>query len=178
MATRHDQITRAQCVTPRCRRPLLNTDKGQLGLIWSSQTAIQVERHHSLCLHFAARNSHSFQHFQLFNIWILPTTTCHPSILTYSFNILTPAVAHHGRSDAPEALFTSVLCGCCCSHRCRQILTVGGKILALRTCSRQSLNATDVTWMEEWIDGWMNGYGRKDSYWLQALESMPSRGER
>ena len=41
-------------------------------------------------------------------------------------------VASHQPSDAPEPLITSVLCGCCCSHRCRQIQTSGEGILALR----------------------------------------------
>ncbi len=57
------------------------------------------------------------------------------------------------------------LSGCCCLHCCRQILTFGGdKILALRS-SAQPRNAADVIEFG-WIDGWMNGYGRKDSYWL------------
>ena len=65
----------AQHTRPRCRPAhLLNTDKGQLGLIWSSQIAMQVERHYFLCLHFAARNSYSFRHFQLFDFSILTIT--------------------------------------------------------------------------------------------------------
>ena len=50
----------------RCRPPLLDIDKGQLGRIRSSQIAMQVERHQFFGLHFAARNSHSFQHFHFF----------------------------------------------------------------------------------------------------------------
>ena len=66
---------------------------------------------------FAAQNLYSFQ---LFNFSILVTMACHHlSILVIPFDILMPAVAHHGPSYAPEALFTSILCGCCSLHRCR-----------------------------------------------------------
>ncbi len=73
--------------------------------------------------------------FDFFDFSILPTTAYHPSTLTYYFDILTPAVAHPGRSDAPEALFTSVLCGCCCPHRCRQILQLRSSA-PLQICAR------------------------------------------
>ena len=53
----------------------------------------------------------------------------YPSITTHSFDILIPFVARHGPSDAPEPLFTSVLCGCCCLRRCRQFLIYGEKKL-------------------------------------------------
>ena len=52
-------------------------DQGRLYHIRASPVAKQVERHHFLCLHFAAcfaaRNSYSFQHFRLSNFSILPT---------------------------------------------------------------------------------------------------------
>ena len=62
-----------------------------------------------------------------------------PSTTTHSFDILISFVARHRPSDAPEPLFTSVLCGRCCLHRCRQILTYGEKKLgkawqSLATC--------------------------------------------
>ena len=65
--------------------------------------------------------------FNFSNFSILDPTAYHPSTSTCSFDILIPTVAQYGPFDTPEPLFTSVLCVCCCSHRCRQILIVGEK---------------------------------------------------
>ena len=92
-------------------------------------------------------------------------TACHLSTLTYSFDILTPAVAHHGRSDVPGALFTSDLCGCRCLHCCRQILTFGGEKPwrsaaphLLRSAQRRRRHRVwmDGCLMDEWL--WTGGW--------------------
>ena len=64
----------------------------------------------------------SFRLFQLFNF---PTIDL-PSSPLYSPNPFQPTlIASNTLSDPPELLFTSVLCGRCHLHRCRQILTSG-----------------------------------------------------
>lgn len=56
-------------------------------------------------------------------------------------NLLRPSlVTRDAPSHSPEPLYTSTHCGCCCSHRCRRVLT----ILALR-CSPPELRNTAPT---------------------------------
>ena len=84
-----------------------------------------------------------------------------PTMDLFLITILSPnpyrptLVAHDAPSEAPKPLFTSVLCGCCRLHRCRQNLTSGEESLAnpgtpqLRNIATPHLlpttaNATDV----------------------------------
>ena len=83
------------CSTPSTR--------GRLCQIRASPVAKQVERHHFLCLLFAARNSPSFR---IFDFSILDPPTGHPSTSTHPFIIRTFIVAHHTRSKAPRHVFT------------------------------------------------------------------------
>ena len=88
----------------RCRRPLLNTDKRQLDPIRSSQIAMQVERHHFLCLPFAARKSYAFD---FFDFSLLNLMASYPSTTARSFDILIPVVAYHGPFKPPMLVYTS-----------------------------------------------------------------------
>ena len=74
-----------------------------------------------------------FRFFRFFRLSNIPSN--HGAYLTFrSLNLYRPPlVARYAPSEAPEPLITSVLCGCCCSHRCRRILTFGEEILALRS---------------------------------------------
>ena len=103
------------CSQHRCRRPsLLNTNKRQLGLIWSSQIAKQVERHHFFLLAFrCAKPTCFFDFFDSFDFSILNHMASYPSTSAHSFDILIPIVAQHDRSEAPRHVFTSgFLCRC------------------------------------------------------------------
>ena len=85
--------------------------------------------------------SDSCNFFRLFRLSNIPSSD--GSYLTFlSPNLYRPTlVARYAPSEAPDPLFTSVLCGCCRSHRCRQIPTSGEEILALRS-SATSQNRT------------------------------------
>ena len=69
------------------------------------------------------------------NFWLSNIPSNRGSYLTFrSPNLYRPPlVARYAPSDPPEPLFTSVLCSCYRLHRCRQILTSGEEILALRS---------------------------------------------
>ena len=54
-----------------------------------------------------ARNSHSFQVFDISRFSILNPMVRYPSTTAYSFNILMPVVAHNRPSNALEQLFIS-----------------------------------------------------------------------
>ena len=55
-------------------------------------------------------------------------------LITRSLNFYRPwLIASYAPSGVPEPLFTSVLCGYCRLHRCRQILIPGEEFLALRS---------------------------------------------
>ena len=88
----------------RYRRLLLNTDKGQLDPIWSSQIAIQVERHYFFCLPFAARKIICFRLFQLF---IFKPNGNQSLNVSSSFDIRTPVVAAYRPSRPPMLIYIS-----------------------------------------------------------------------
>ena len=131
-----------------------------------------------------AQSSRSFQLFRLFDSESYGWPTINISL---SFLSLDTTVAADQPSDAPELLITSVLCGCCGSHCCRQILISREGILALRNSVtsqhrnistlhllRATTSAADVIWyigMESGIAmRWMDGS------LLAGIGAMPSRG--
>ena len=104
------------CSQHGCRRPLLNTNNGQLSQFWFSTDAKQVERHHFLCLPFAARKSHASSTFSTFRFLILNHMASNRSMLPHSYEIKTPVVARYGPPKPPEHLFTSGFL-----HRCSYV---------------------------------------------------------
>ena len=100
-----------------------------------------------------------FEFFEFFDFsTLLPTMDLFlPS--AHSFRLRPPLVTCYAPSEAPKPLFTSVLCGRCRLHRCRQILTSGEEILALRSSATSqhlllptTTNAADVMQLPT-IDG-------------------------
>ena len=93
------------CSQHRCRRPLLNTDKGQLCQIWFSQIAMQVERHHFIACLSLRENHMLFRLFRLFD----SESHGRQSINISSFiDIRILIVAQHGPSEAPKLIHTSI----------------------------------------------------------------------
>ena len=83
-----------------------------------------------LCRFLRYRVLNILRLFRLFQLFNTPTIDL-PFLSFYSPNPYRPSlVASNTPSDAPEPLFTSVLCGRSHQHRCRQILTFGEEILA------------------------------------------------
>ena len=115
--------------------------------------------------------------FQLFRLFDSESYGWPTINIGLSFLSLDTTVAADQPSDAPELLITSILCGCCCSHCCRQNPTSREEILALRNpatsqhyntapapsnhqrCRRQRRRRHMVCWHGIWnsyalCDGW------------------------
>ncbi len=84
----------------------------------------------SLLIFLRFRMLKILRYFQTFRLFNLPTMDLPFSPFPHP-NFNRPSlVASYALSDAPEPLFTSVLCGRCRIYRCRQILTSGEESLA------------------------------------------------
>ena len=111
---------------------LLDTNKGQLYHIWFSSDAKKVERHHFLCLPFAARKSYAFSTF--FNFSILnPMASSQPMFLiTMTSYHLSPLnitdLIHRG-------MYTQAISLSLSPHRCRPILEEKRSLACLAPCS-------------------------------------------
>ena len=100
---------------------------------YSTYPAKPVERHHSYCLQLLLVRFAKLTFLLGLRILSLPDPVTHYPSATPSYDILVPGIADHGASDTPEPLFARILCGCCCLHHYRQILTSGEEILGLRS---------------------------------------------